>query len=328
MPAIEQHWYRNSLLSRVLLPLAWLYCFVSTARRLCYRLGLLRAWRLPVPVVIVGNLTVGGTGKTPLVIWLAGFLAGLGHRPGIVTRGYGGRSTDWPRLVRADSDPAEVGDESVLLARRTQCPVVAGPDRVRSARMLVGEHQCTIVVSDDGLQHYRLGRDFEIAVIDGARRFGNGRCLPAGPLREPLSRLQDVDARVSLGRAEAGEIPMTLVESGLQSATATLPADAYRGRSVHAVAGIGNNTRFFEHLRRLGMTITEHPFPDHHAYTAADLAFDDDNPVIMTEKDAVKCERLVTRPFSYLVVEAHPDKKLGESIKRRLTETRNGQETA
>src|SRR3989344_2099765 len=188
--SIERYWYRDSFVSRLLVPLSWLYRFLVFLRRTLYRAGILRVIRLPVPVVVVGNLTVGGSGKTPLVIWLARFLREQGWRPGIVTRGYGGRAAHWPQTVTPESDPESVGDEPVLLARAAGCPVVADPDRARAAERLV-RLGCTIVVSDDGLQHYRLARDFEIAVIDGARPFCHGRCLPAGPFREPAGRLDD-----------------------------------------------------------------------------------------------------------------------------------------
>jgi tetraacyldisaccharide 4'-kinase len=324
MLAIERHWYRRSALSLLLLPVSWLYCLLVMARRRLYRAGVLRRERLPVPVVIVGNITVGGTGKTPLVIWLAHYLTGAGFRPGIVTRGYGGSAADWPRLVKPDSDPREVGDEPVLLARRAGCPVMADPDRVRSARRLLEQHGCNVIVSDDGLQHYRLARDMEIAVIDGARRFGNGYCLPAGPLREPPGRLRAVDVCVTLGTASSGELAMSLVETGFQGAGGWLAPDDFRGKRVHAVAGIGHPARFFEHLRRLGADVIEHPFRDHHAYTAEDFAFAASEPVIMTEKDAVKCERLDIAPFSYLVVEARPDPELGKQVIRKLKEITGG----
>jgi tetraacyldisaccharide 4'-kinase len=324
MSAIERHWYRHSLLSAALLPLAWIYCLLVLLRRGLYRLGLLRVERLPVPVVVVGNLTVGGTGKTPLVIWLARFLADHGFRPGIVTRGYRGQSAEWPRQVLADSDPRDVGDEPVLLARRAGCPVMADPDRARGAHKLVADHGCTVIVSDDGLQHYRLGRDIEIAVIDGARRFGNGHCLPAGPLREPVWRLRSVDARVTLGDPAPGEWGMRLVNSGLQTPTGVLPPDAWKGVRVHAVAGIGHPARFFDQLRGLGMEVIEHPFPDHHAYRPEDYDFEGEEPVLMTEKDAVKCERLKSRPFSFLRVEARPDPRLGNTVLHRLKEVARG----
>jgi len=324
---IERHWYTDSFVSRLLAPVGWAYCLLVWLRRQAYRRRFFPSTRLSVPVIVVGNITVGGTGKTPLVVWLAGFLQREGYQPGIVTRGYGGRARDWPRAVRADSDPAEVGDEPVLLARRSRCPVAAGPDRVRAAHTLIAEHRCDVILSDDGLQHYRLARDLEIALIDGARRFGNGRCLPAGPLRESVARLRQVDARVTQGHAGPGEWEMTLEAAGFHSLEApgkSVTVDSFRGRAVHAVAGIGYPQRFFTLLRRLGLEVIEHPFPDHYAFRAQDLRFDDGREIIMTEKDAVKCERLGGMRAWYLEVTAVPDTQLGELVRQRMKELVHG----
>lgn len=314
---LERHWYRRGLVSLLLLPAAALYCLLAEIRRRCYRAGLCRARPVSAPVIVVGNITVGGTGKTPLVIWLAGVLKQRNLRPGIVTRGYGGRARDWPRDVRADSDPEEVGDEPVLLARTAGCPVVVDPDRVRGAQRLVHTHGCDVILSDDGLQHYRLARAVEIAVIDGARRFGNGFCLPAGPLREPVGRLRHVHAVVTQGEPRAGELALALRETGftrLGARAETAGAAAFDGRAAHAVAGIGNPGRFFEHLRRLGVRVIEHPFPDHHRFAPAELDFGDGLPVLMTAKDAVKCERFADARCWVLMVEARPDPRLAELV--------------
>jgi tetraacyldisaccharide 4'-kinase len=302
-----------------------MYCVLATLRRALYSTGVLTRVRLPVAVIIVGNITVGGTGKTPLVIWLARWLRQCGYRPGIVTRGYGGRARDWPQVVRADSDPAWVGDEPILLARHADCPVVADPDRVRAARSVMA-HGCDVVISDDGLQHYRLARDVEIAVLDGNRRLGNGRCLPAGPLREPAGRLAAVDACVTNGAAKEGELAMQLVETGFHALDSDRdwPATEFRGRRAHAVAGIGNPQRFFDHLRRLGVEITEHSFPDHHDFTQDELGFSDDLPILMTEKDAVKCAAFADARMAYLAVEARPDQRLGELVLGKLKEHSGG----
>jgi tetraacyldisaccharide 4'-kinase len=278
-------------------------------------------------VIIVGNLTVGGSGKTPLVIWLARFLKQQGRRPGIVTRGYGGAAAEWPQTVTPESDPDAVGDEPVLLAREAGCPVVADPDRARAARRLAQTLGCDIVVSDDGLQHYRLARDLEIAVIDGTRRFGNGRCLPAGPLREPRSRLSAVDARVTLGQPQAGEWGMALVTRSfhrLEAPETTAGTERFRDRPVHAVAGIGHPARFFDHLRGLGLDVVEHPFPDHHRYRAEELQFRDGGEILMTQKDAVKCERLAGVSGWVLAVTAQPEPALGEFLQRWLKEHGGG----
>jgi tetraacyldisaccharide 4'-kinase len=294
-------------------------------RRALYAAGLLRHVRLPLAVIVVGNITVGGTGKTPLVIWLARWLRQSGYRPGIVTRGYGGRAREWPQAVHAASDPASVGDEPVLLARHTGCPVVADPDRVRAARTAMAGG-CDVIISDDGLQHYRLARDVEIAVLDGDRRFGNGRCLPAGPLREPVGRLAAVDACVTNGTAQAGELAMQLVETRFRALDSDRewPVTEFRGRRAHAVAGIGNPQRFFDHLRRLGVEVIEHPFPDHCYFTAADVDFPDELPVLMTEKDAVKCASFAGARMAYLAVEARPDPRLGELVLGKLKERSRG----
>ena len=324
---LEQHWYRFTPVSLLLLPVSWLYCLLMMLRRGMYRLRIFSPVRLPVPVIVVGNITVGGTGKTPLVIWLADFLRQQGMRPGIVLRGYGGSAVDWPLVVTPDYDPDVVGDEAVMLARQSRCPVAADPDRVRGARYLVHEHHCDVIVSDDGLQHLRLARDIEIAVIDGVRRFGNGRCLPAGPLREPVSRLRDVSLRVVNGEPQQGEVGMTLAETGLCRVNAPdtyASAGSFRGETVHAVAGIGHPDRFFTHLRRLGLKAIEHPFPDHYRFRAADIRFGDGLAVIMTQKDAVKCERFADDNMWYLAIEARPDPRVGEEVWKRLKEKQRG----
>lgn len=322
---LAETWYRPGPIPWVLLPFSWLYCLLVALRRLLYRVSILRRHRVSAPVIVVGNITVGGSGKTPLVIWLARHLRTLGYRPGIVTRGYGGRSKTWPRLVMADTGTAEVGDEPVLIARHAGCPVMADPDRVRAARALLTQQQCDLILSDDGLQHYRLARDIEIAVIDGERRFGNGFCLPAGPLREPIGRLQQADLTITLGAARAGEHRMDLVETGYRAVEggAVKPLDTFRGQHVHALAGIGNPGRFFGHLRKLGVQPSEHPFPDHYEYREADLRFGDNLPVIMTEKDAVKC-RSFSGPLWYLAVEAKPDVDFASALSARLKEVKRG----
>ncbi len=268
-------------------------------RRAAYSSGVLRVNRLPVPVVVVGNVTVGGTGKTPLTAWLVTRLVAAGVKPGIASRGYGGGRSDAPLLVEAGADPAVTGDEPLLLRRETGAPVCVSADRSAAARRLVDEG-CDLIVCDDGLQHLALGRDLELAVVDGARGFGNGALLPAGPLRDPVKRLAGVTAVVVNGGGSpvlsvaTPVLRMTLEAGELQSLSGqgTHPLDWLRGRDVHAVTGIGNPHRFFAQLRELGARVREHAFPDHHPFAAADLRFADDLPVIMTAKDAVKCARL------------------------------------
>lgn len=330
MFALERHWQRLTPLSLALFPLSLVFCALVWLRRILYRLGVLTSKRLPVPVIVVGNITVGGTGKTPLVIWLTDFCRQAGYRPGIVTRGYRGQSPTWPVGVTKDTAAQLVGDEALLLARRCNCPVMAGPDRVASIQALLSQ-DCNLIVSDDGLQHYRLRRDLEIAVIDGVRRFGNGLCLPAGPLREPVSRLSSIALRVANGEPRAGELKMQLSPTHLYSLTQPsqqASAEQFLATSVHAVAGIGNPERFFDSLRALGLRILPHAFPDHHAFGARDLEFGDNLPVILTEKDAVKCQHFAKPHFWVLAVDAQPDARLGEKILQRLKEITVGQEAA
>ncbi len=315
----------------MLLPSSWLYCLLVLLRRALYRLRLRRVVRVSVPVIVVGNITVGGTGKTPLVLWLTSFLKEKGYRPGVVSRGYGGRVSKWPVRVQENSSPAEVGDEPVLLARRGTCPVMVGLNRASAAEALVREHDCNVVVSDDGLQHYALARDVEIAVIDGNRRFGNGHCLPAGPLREPIGRLRQVHARVTNGRPDIDEFGMEFAEicfRRVASPNVERPVNAFAGQRVRAIAGIGDPERFFEQLRRLEIEPLEHPFPDHHRFQPGDVRFEDQIAVIMTEKDAVKCEPFVDDRHWYLAVEARPEPNFGAFVLNLLEEKTRGQKAA
>ena len=292
--ALNAVWYGDSPLRWVLWPVSWLYLLLARLRRTAYRRRLLAAVELPVNVVVVGNISVGGTGKTPFIMWLAAQLKAQGLRVGIVTRGYRGRATDWPRLVGPGDSAAEVGDEAVLLARRTGCPVAAGPDRVAAARKLLDSASCDVLLSDDGLQHYRLARRVEIAVVDGVRGMGNGLCLPAGPLREPVARLREVDAIVVNGGdwGHKGVFRAQAVITGIYRLTDRAPRtlESFKGRAVHAVAGIGNPQRFFDLLDSAGLDVVPHPLEDHAELMPDDLAFGDANAVLITEKDAVKCE--------------------------------------
>ena len=324
-------WSSRNGFSQTLRPLSWLFCAAANLRRLLYRLRILPSRRLPVPVIVVGNLTVGGTGKTPLVIVLARLLREHGYRPGIVSRGYGGRARNWPQQVRPDSDPVMVGDEPILIARQTGCPMAVGPNRAEAGEALLRYHDCDLLLCDDGLQHYALRRDLEILVIDGERRFGNGFCLPAGPLREPVRRRQTVDFILCNGAsAHSGELPMRyrlgdLVN--LANPARRAPLSEWQGRVVHAVAGIGHPPRFFETLERAGLQVIPHPFADHHAYQATDLAFADDRPVVMTEKDAVKCQRFARENLWYLPIEAQLPAGFVQHFLNRL-EARHGQKPA
>lgn len=303
-------WQRRGLAARLLLPAGLLFSLLALLRRLAYRLGWLSAVRLPVPVVVVGNIIAGGAGKTPLTLWLARQLAALGRHPGIVSRGYG-RHDDKVRKVGAGDTAASVGDEPLLLARRAHCPVFVGADRAAAGQALLAAHpECDVILCDDGLQHYRLARDVELAVLD-RRGLLNGWPLPAGPLREPASRLRKVAALILNGAAVA---PLAGVPTfgmrlrgerfhRLDAPEQSCTARELAGLRLHAVAGIGEPQRFFDHLAALGLCCEIHPFPDHHRYTRADLQFDGD-AILTTEKDALKCAGLATAPIWILPVEA------------------------
>lgn len=323
MGGLQRHWYRITPLHLLLLPISLLFHLIVAARRLFFHLGILSSVKLPVPVIIVGNITVGGTGKTPLTLWLAKQLLANGWHPGIISRGFGGSGSK-PQEVLQTSDPATVGDEPVLMAQRLLCPVWVGRDRPAAARALLLAHpECDIILSDDGLQHYRLQRDVEIVVVDGLRRFGNGFLLPAGPLRESTSRLREADAVViNGGKAASGEYLMQLEGVhfyNLLNPEITATAADFRGQAVHAIAGIGHPERFFLHLDKLGIGAQTHSYPDHHHYSAADLAYEGSNALLMTEKDAVKCVAFADEKCWVLRVEAHLDTALTQLILKKIT---------
>lgn len=327
LPHPDAIWYQGHWLGPALAPLGWLYCGIANGRRLAYRRGWLPSYGPGVPVIVVGNLTVGGTGKTPLVLWLAGHLAARELKVGIALRGYGGATRSEPRLVSACAAPEAVGDEALLLAQRAPCPVVVGRDRVAAARLLAETYGCTLVLTDDGLQHYRLQRQLELLVIDGERELGNRRCLPAGPLREPPSRELSADlvirnggpSRVQSYRMELkGGALVNLRESGQQQ-----PVTAFRGQRVTAIAGIGHPDRFFRMLRQLGLLLDARAYPDHHLFTADEVASWPAGPVVMTEKDAVKCRTLArqtpaTKDHWYLPVTAAPEPAFLDALDRAL----------
>lgn len=313
MKPLVQAWYQGSSWLALLKPLSALFRWQAVKRRAAYQRGDKVAWRAPVPVVVVGNITVGGVGKTPLVAGLVEALAEEGYKPGIVSRGYGAKAPHYPFSVTAESDAGQSGDEPLLLAQRTGCPVVIDPDRASAAQYLLHQFDCNVIVSDDGLQHYALARDIEIAVIDGQRGLGNGLCLPAGPLREPPARLESVDFVVVNGegfKQQPDVCHMQLKPEQLINLKSgeRLPADALTAADfVHAVAGIGNPGRFFNALKTLGYKVQPHEFDDHYRFTAADIRFDDQLAVIMTEKDAVKCHAIAHDNCWYLRVNAQLD---------------------
>ena len=315
-----KHWQRRGAIAWLLWPLGLAFGVMAFFRRLLFRLRLFKSHSAGIPVIVVGNLSAGGSGKTPLTLWIAEFLKEHKWKPGIVSRGYGG-STVEPREVSIASDPAEVGDEPLLLARRSGCPVWVAPDRVAACRALRAEHpECDVIVSDDGLQHYALRRDVEICVVD-RRGFGNGFLMPAGPLREPASRLSSVDAVVTHGQSGLKGYAMQL--EGEQLVRFTDARDvrtlkSFAGQTVHAVAGIGEPRRFFEQLARAGLKLVLHPYPDHHAFRAEDLEFGDQAPVVMTEKDAVKCKRFAQAHYWIFPVSASLDPAFGRWLQEKL----------
>lgn len=285
-------WVTGGWRAWLLLPLAALFCVLTWLRR-----GYYRRWPsppLPVPVIVVGNLTVGGTGKTPVVAALAQYLRQHGRRVGIISRGYGGKATADPRTVTPTTDPALAGDEPVLLAQLTACPVVVAPNRYQAALHLLAHHPCDVLLSDDGLQHYRLPRDLELVILSETR-CGNGYCLPAGPLRESARRLRTVTAVLTRGVPQVGEWALQLQPGAvwkLDDPTQCHPLAYWQGQTVYALAGIAYPERFFSLLRAAGLTVLARPFPDHHRYTLADCQVPTPLPVFMTAKDAVKCTRL------------------------------------
>jgi tetraacyldisaccharide 4'-kinase len=324
---INRIWYGNHPLSIVLLPFGWLYCFCMKVRNFAYQIGLLQKNSVNVPVIVVGNITVGGAGKTPLVIWLCEKLMEEGYKPGILGRGYGGSTIKWPQQVRLDSDPFTVGDEAVMLAQRTGRPVVVSPNRYLAAIQLLEHTECNVLLCDDGLQHLSLERDLEIAVIDGDRRFGNGNCLPAGPMREHVSRLLSVDLIVAKHSAGKNEHLMQYRYKDMISVNNEnnhIQLSSFNKMTIHAVSGIANPERFHSFLKKQGITLIKHVFSDHHQYKLQDLQFDDGLPIVMTEKDAVKCRRFSIENSWYLPIHVEFNDVFNHRITKLIREICNG----
>ena len=337
---LQKHWYQLTWLSLLLLPLSVLFCLLTFIRKKFYRYGFFQKINIDIPVIIIGNISVGGTGKTPLVIWMAKLLQSNNYRPGIVSRGYGKRSGHNSSLVQDHSLATEVGDEPVIIYQHCKCPVIVDADRAHGASKLVSEHQCDIIISDDGLQHYRLERNVEVCVIDGVRGNGNGFCLPAGPLREPASRLKTVDAVIVNKPVNEpvkcfeykNKYEMQIQESGLVNVYDShnkKDVASFQGKTVHAVAGIGNPEQFFKYLENLGMQVIRHSFPDHYCYQVDDLLFAD-HPIVMTEKDAVKLwhnkEHIIPKKdqYWYLPVSVNVEQSFEEFILKKIEEKNHG----
>lgn len=304
-------WYRGHPALTLLRPLELLYRRVAAAKRAAYLDGRRQAYRAPVPVIVVGNITVGGTGKTPMILWLIEHCRARGLKVGVVSRGYGAKPPSLPWRVRPEHSAAQAGDEPLMIVQRCGVPLMIDPDRPRAVQALLGEEALDLILCDDGLQHYRLARDLELVLIDAARGLGNGRCLPAGPLREPAERLRSVDALLYNGasRDPQGGFSFTLRPSALvnlESGQTSPLAHFAPGQRLHALAGIGNPQRFFATLEALHWRPVPHAFPDHAAYSAEQLQFSPPLPLLMTEKDAVKCRAFAAPDWWYLAVDAQP----------------------
>jgi len=315
---LHRIWYEGGAFYQVLLPLSGIYWLLIALRRSLYRMGILGRHRATVPVIIVGNITAGGTGKTPVTIWLVRELRKRGFAPGVVSRGYGGSRSRTSMRVDTASDPDVVGDEPVLIARRAECPVVVDADRSRAVQMLVDDG-ANVIIADDGLQHYRLERTYEICVIDGARGLGNRLLLPAGPLRETIGRLSEVDQVLINGKGARDAEQMTAVEQNAiefelvanevsrLNGSLTRPIQGFAGTTVHAVAAIGNPARFFDMLRAYGMQVIEHAYQDHARLRSGELEYGDDFEVLMTEKDAVKLDAKISDKYWTVPVDLQID---------------------
>lgn len=330
---LQKQWLTFTLWHVLLLPISWLFFVITACRRALYQCGFLNSYRLPVPVVVVGNINVGGAGKTPVVIWLAEQLKLAGYKPGVISRGYGSNLVG-VAAVLPTSNPVDVGDEPVLIAMRTACPVFVGAKRVAAGLALLKVHsECDILISDDGLQHYALQRDVELVVVDAAKGFGNGALLPAGPLREPKGRLKAVDVVVSNGSSsnlpalaspafvEMQLKPASFRNLGHRQSLAT-PAD-FAGKTITAIAGIGNPDRFFNQLSAMGLNFKRKAYNDHYQYTAQDFDNLETDIVIMTEKDAVKCTSFAQPNFWVLPVSAEIDAQLMTIILNKLDKLRS-----
>lgn len=326
MKRIDAYWYSQNPVAWLLLPVTAFYFLIVSVRRLLYRIHFFKSFKLPVPVVIIGNISVGGTGKTPLLISLCELLKKQGYRPGVISRGYGG-NFEGEHVVESNDEASMIGDEPYMIFKRTACPLVVGRDRVAAAQRLLEKKDCDIILSDDGLQHYRLQRDIEIAVIDTSRGLGNGFCLPSGPLRETKSRLDSVDIVIdhcsdknSVCRNDNFSLQFLNVVNLASGEERVI--ESFSAQLVHAVAGIGHPERFFEQLRNCGLTVIEHAFPDHYAYKKNDFNFDDDFSILMTEKDAVKCQSFKNPRLWYVPVSAELSEHL---VQKFLSKVRNNE---
>ena len=323
-------WSEPNLLTYILWLLSFVYRVIMAIRRFFYHRKWFHVYTAPVPVLVVGNISVGGTGKTPLTMAIVKKARQEGLNPGVISRGYGGQALQWPQDVTAETSAHYVGDEAVLIAQNAQCPVVVGPKRADAIERLLSQHDCDLIISDDGLQHYALHRDAEIAVVDNQRRHLNRFCLPAGPLREPGKRLKAVDQvfyhvapqddsddetddQQSFQQAQQNFFRLS--DQGFRTVSQHESKELTPTQTIHAVAGIGHPLRFFRQLRALGFEVIEHSFPDHHRYSQEDFDFVEDNDVVvMTAKDAVKCAAIAKSNWYYLAVEVEFNQMASQAL--------------
>ena len=323
MKSLDHYWYDKNIVALSLWPFSLLFRLIVWIRRIAYQAGLFKSFKVSKPVIIVGNIAVGGTGKTPLIIELGKLISSYGLKPGIISRGYGGIGP-WPHQLTDNAQAAVSGDEPVQLYQRTELPLVVGPDRVEDAELLCRQNEIDIILADDGLQHYRLQRDLELVVIDQQRQFGNGFCLPAGPLREPVSRLGKKSWRIFNGGEQkySFTIRPTYVKQLASDRNESL--QYFDKKTVHAVAGIGNPQRFFSMLKDNGINVIEHAFPDHYQFADEDLSFNDELPVLMTEKDSVKCKSLVNDNLWYVAIDIKLSEQFINDFKKQVDQLTHG----
>ena len=322
-------WQQPNTLSILLWPLSQLYRLLFWARSVAYQSGLLNSYRASVPVIVVGNITVGGTGKTPMVIYLVELLRQHGYRPGVISRGYSGSSQSYPLSVVTSTPVTDCGDEPALIVKRCRVPMVVGADRSASITKLLADSEIDIIISDDGLQHLALQRDLEICIEDMTNASQNSYLLPAGPYRESNARLSSVDMRVQHFSGEPANstehgYQMSLTAGGPQPLLINQNSEWQANVTIHAVAGIGNPQRFFNTCRALGLDIIEHTFADHHQFRASDIEFDDELPILMTEKDAIKCLKFASPRHWYLPVNAKLDNSFDQQLLHKLGELKSG----
>ncbi len=314
----QKLWYQKNYLFYFLIPLSWIYILLITLRKVVYKIGIKKIVKFPVPIIVVGNVTVGGTGKTPSLITIANEFLNHNFKVGIVSRGYKSHTRNYPKQVSVYDSPYVVGDEPLLIARRCACPVVIDPNRVRAVQYLLEHFSCDVILSDDGLQHLAMGRNVEIVVIDGKRRFGNQHCLPAGPLREPLSRLKTVNYLITQGNAQLNEFDMFLQPTyfiNIKNPQLKYSVLDFPYRKVHAVTAIGNPHRFFHDLKQMNLDVLSYSYPDHYFFSEKDFfKFSEHDIIVMTEKDAVKCEVFAKDNFWYMEVEAIVDAALLQQL--------------